>query len=462
MDRSFSDASAFSTRYPMYVIPATKLMKMNKFVIHKELLAQGVVEEFDPKGKGKVIVVSHQWLSYDHPDPQQEHFFTLKRVLDRLRNGEVNRVEDYWLHSMMFRSSGITAKEWKDNFDKTYVWIDYCCIPQLESEPDPGTVQATSLAVQSIAAYIERASLLLVLAPVCVHEDTRQPCNFASWRRRGWCRLEMMSAILSPDVRVMVCTGAEATPFLLHPFEAPRLPVGQGDFSCCELGHQMGGHRLTCDKKLLRATVEEMLQAKVVSLQREGLAAEKNWHASVQRFFLQGLPEKEVPFCMADCAQHSSEQEDVEILQRFLRERFETCRSLETLKRHVGWTRYDETRAHTSGFTLMMCAAISDHTDAVHELAAEDPGLVNQGLKRQFYHLAFMWQNVRPLSAAMAYASWDTVQALLDCKADPKAQAANGMDALFFACCIGNLKNIKQWLVTFPDWDLERTLPMVG
>ena len=53
-------------------------------------------------------------------------------------------MEDYWLHSMMFRSSGITAKaswprmgctskqgcmpmrgsqpakEWKDNFDKTY------------------------------------------------------------------------------------------------------------------------------------------------------------------------------------------------------------------------------------------------------------------------------------------------------------------------------------------------------
>ena len=29
---------------------------------------------------------------------------------------------------------------------------------------------------------------------------------------------------------------SQATPFLLHPFEAPRMPVGDGDFSCCELG----------------------------------------------------------------------------------------------------------------------------------------------------------------------------------------------------------------------------------
>lgn len=28
----------------------------------------------------------------------------------------------------------------------------------------------------------------------------------------------------------------QATPFLLHPFEAPRMPVGHGEFSCCELG----------------------------------------------------------------------------------------------------------------------------------------------------------------------------------------------------------------------------------
>ena len=42
-------------------------------------------------------------------------------------------------------------------------------------------------------------------------------------------------------------------------------------------------------------------------------------------------------------------------------------------------------KAPQPGFTLMMCAAICDNTEAVHELAAQDftNSLVNQGLKRQ-------------------------------------------------------------------------------
>lgn len=463
---NFGDLSALNARYPMYVIPMKRLMQMRKFLIHHEMLERGYLEEFTPEKQGKVIVVSHQWLSYNHPDPEQEHFYTLKRVLDRLGNGEVNRVEDYWLHSVLFRSPGITAKEWKDDFEHTYVWIDYCCIPQVEVDFDPETVHQSGLAVQSIAAYVERASLLLVLAPVCMHKETGHSCNFSSWRTRGWCRLEMMSAILSSnDVRVMVCTGAEATPFLLHPFEAPRIPVGHGDFSCCELGHCFAGHTITCDKKRLRGTMEGMLEAKIMSFKGEGKHAERSWYTSMQNFFLQGLPEKEVSFRIPQgVSLFPDDQEDVEKLHDFLRQRFNTNRGLDALKRLLGWNEYDQKRAEISGFTLMMCAAIADNSDAINELAANDPSgcLVNQGLKRHFYHLAFMWKNVRPLGAAMAFASWETVQALLDNGADPFARAANGMDAFFFACCLGNLENIKGWLKNFPKWDIERTIPIVG
>ena len=64
---------------------------MKKFLIHRDMLQRGFLQEFTAETEGKVIVVSHQWLSYSHPDPDQEHFHTLKRVLDRLHNGEVNR-----------------------------------------------------------------------------------------------------------------------------------------------------------------------------------------------------------------------------------------------------------------------------------------------------------------------------------------------------------------------------------
>lgn len=453
----------------MYVIPVRKLMQMSKFLVHREMLEKGFLEEFTPRTKGKVIVVSHEWLSYVHPDPNQEHFFTLKRVLDRLGNGEVNRVEDYWLHSVMFRSVGITAKEWKNDFDNMYIWIDYCCIPQIEVDANPETIHQSSLAVQSIAAYVERSSLLLVLAPVCIHAETGRSCNFASWRRRGWCRMEMMTAILSSNkVRIMVCTGAEATPFLMHPFEAPRLPVGDGDFSCCALGHKLGGATLTCDKKRLRGVLEEMLQAKVGTLKADGLVVERLWYASMQQHFLRNLPEKEVFSLQADQAQSShyfpEGEEDVEKLHNFLQRRLSTGRQgADALRRTLGWTNFDDQRCRSTGCTLMMCAAIADSPPAIRELAAKDKNnTVNIGLRKQYYHLAFMWKGVRPLGAAMAFSSWETVAALLDCGADPKLKCSNGMDSLFFACCIGNLTNIQGWFRRFPNWDMERRIPIMG
>mmetsp|Transcript_19 Transcript_19/g.23 ORF Transcript_19/g.23 Transcript_19/m.23 type:complete len:261 (+) Transcript_19:328-1110(+) len=254
---------------------------------------------------------------------------------------------------------------------------------------DPRAIALSSLAVQSISAYVERASLLLVLAPICVHKETRGSCNFATWRTRGWCRLEMMSAILSTrEVRVMVCTGAEATPFLLHPFEAPRMPVGHGEFSCCELGHTMGGHTIACDKQRIRGAMEEMLQAKVQSFKLDGKVPEKMWFACMQTFFLKGLPEKEVSFSIPESVSlFPDEEEDVEKLHHFLRQRFNTTRGLDPLKRLLAWTDSDKKRMDASGFTLMMCAAIADNADAVHELAATDTtgALVNQGLKRRCY-----------------------------------------------------------------------------
>lgn len=74
------------------------------------------------------------------------------------------------------------------------------------------------------------------------------------------------------------------------------MPVGYGEFSCCKLGHSFGGHTITCDKKRIRGTMEEMLQAKVASFKGVGKAAEKSWYACMQQFFLKGLPDKEVSF----------------------------------------------------------------------------------------------------------------------------------------------------------------------
>ncbi len=43
--------------------------------------------------------------------------------------------------------------------------------------------------------YVELSSLMLVLTPVCAHVDTKDACSFASWRMRGWCRMELAAAL---------------------------------------------------------------------------------------------------------------------------------------------------------------------------------------------------------------------------------------------------------------------------
>eukprot|EP00930_Biecheleria_cincta_P068183 TRINITY_DN5537_c0_g4_i1.p1 TRINITY_DN5537_c0_g4~~TRINITY_DN5537_c0_g4_i1.p1 ORF type:complete len:662 (+),score=94.37 TRINITY_DN5537_c0_g4_i1:82-2067(+) len=450
------DGAAFTTLYPMYVLPVNVLMQLPRLHVHSDMIAQGLLQEMTEHMKGKVIVISHQWLSYDSPDPNNEHLLTLQRMIGRLMNGEVSRVEDYWLHSMMFLSKGITASKWQDSLPNMYIWIDYCCIPQVSVSTDDASIAAASKAVQSIPAYVERCDLLLVLAPVCTHQDTGKACNFATWRSRGWCRTELMCAVLAPNrIRVMVCTGSEATPFLLHPFEGPRLPVGDGHFSCCSLGHRFHGKELACDKERVRSILTVMLQAKIQRLGAAGLTSERHWFTSMSQAFLQDLSAPSSDRCDRVLESANSRKE-------LSRSRSSHSRGCSELRRVLKWTPADDAHSLKTGFTLMMCAALADDFYAVQELGNSDRGLINLGLKRHFYQLAFMWKGVRPLGAAMAMSSWLTVQALLNAKADPTAQAANGMDALFFACCKGNLENIRCWLSRFPSWNLERTIPIMG
>uniref|UniRef100_A0A7S1LZR5 Uncharacterized protein n=1 Tax=Alexandrium catenella TaxID=2925 RepID=A0A7S1LZR5_ALECA len=62
----------------------------------------------------------------------------------------------------------------------------------------------------------------------------------------------------------------------------------------------------------------------------------------------------------------------------------------------------------------------------------------------------------------MVFGQWETCAALIDAGADPKKFMANGMDALFSACCKGNLPNIRAWLTRFPSWEIGRTEPGMG
>ena len=92
---------------------------------------------------------------------------------------------------------------------------------------------------QSIPAYIERSALMIILVPTCEHVDrTAELCDYSSWRRRGWCRLELMGSQLSrSQLRVMLCNGGLALPELITPVDIVHLSPGMGDYTCCARKH---------------------------------------------------------------------------------------------------------------------------------------------------------------------------------------------------------------------------------
>lgn len=445
--------------YPMHVISAKEFLKLPRLLPHHELLTRGVLKKWSPKSRNKVIIVSHQWLKYSEPDPESEHFLTLQRVLAKLMKSEVAKVDDWWLHKAVFqtKATSVGKNEWQD----ADLWIDYSCMPQVGPQSDRKTILNAAKAVESIPAYVENSDLMMVVTPVTRHKDSGELCNYASWRGRGWCRMELMCSILARrKIRTMVCIGENAKPFLLHPCEACRLVTGTGSFSCCKLGHKFNGMTMQCDKEKVRSVLDLMLTNKIEHSRSTGAITEQHFYASLRHAFLQDLPVNPSPnpeaLANVGTRQHAAEEE---------RAAAAAGSPLQQLRTRLHWKDHDDASAKTTGFTLVMCAALMDDAEAIKQLAAPAGGRVgevNIGLKKNFPHLSYMMKGATPLVGAMVFGRWETCQALIDAGADPKRTMFNGMDALFSACCKGNLPNIKAFLARFPAWEIDRTEPCMG
>ena len=179
-------------RYPMYVINVEILLKMERILHHQAMLEKGpgVMMPWEPWMHGRTIFVSHEWLSYSHPDPHGEQFRTLKRILERLMNGEIAYVESGAIEQLALgHNTKVASAKWMAALPYSYVWLDFMSIPQTcDFDPEGhisedsgyftkaysdtsegGVLKNLQLAVDSIPAYVERSSLLLVLVPICMH-----------------------------------------------------------------------------------------------------------------------------------------------------------------------------------------------------------------------------------------------------------------------------------------------------
>jgi len=119
-----------------------------------------------------------------------------------------------------------------EEYERLWVWLDYWSVPQSAQRADE-----RSAAIDSIPAYALAASFILVLCPTVVHRDTGATCNFASWERRGWCRLERLAfslarySVTSPPYVYVVREPAKIERYRNSKFHKPSQSVFCGEFT---------------------------------------------------------------------------------------------------------------------------------------------------------------------------------------------------------------------------------------
>lgn len=307
--------STTDSAFPMMVMKMQGFLDLTFMEPYDRLRASGHLEEA-PRG-AVVHIISHQWLGSAHPDPngiqlrRLQHFFRTMMLPDGCDDlftpadwasfsvGSANgafaaarsaTAKTHWKVLSEKDGNGNASSATEVGFKSVfaedilngYVWLDFASVPQTTIEmPEARRKQVLaeqSRAIESIPDYFRAATYFYVCAPAAPHENGSL-CDFASWRNRGWCRLEEWANILSPAKTMMpiVITDQpkvfilEFLDFFLFRAARRECSVFHGQFKCCECGHVItlpGGRsiQIPCDKEELMPLVGRMYDEKLQAL----------------------------------------------------------------------------------------------------------------------------------------------------------------------------------------------------
>ena len=75
--------------YGFYALPIAHLLELTEWVPHQDLLAAGKLVEVKPDDtETEVVFCSHQWTSFDAPDPTMDQLKVLQSVIRKLMAGK--------------------------------------------------------------------------------------------------------------------------------------------------------------------------------------------------------------------------------------------------------------------------------------------------------------------------------------------------------------------------------------
>jgi len=438
--------------------------------VHQELKKRDFLINWrDVSSDAEIVFVSHEWLSWAHPDPNGEQLRVLCRVLKRLKEGELDTEMDPF-HTILYKHKFTTkGKDWKEMLRKTYLWVDWFSMPQssIVKEEKIGKEKMAvlrkegSMAIQSIPAYVERSDFIMILVPSLYHSDRKVPTCYRTWRRRGWCLLELYAAVMARDSSnpPLLVRSERGTPSWMCPLEVMKLSIGLADFTCCQRNHVVttetqkimsGGSvkKIPCDKPIAGGIFEQLIKAKINHLfDASGDFVMARLYYMLKHWWMRGLNHENKKLI---------KDENQSVVVKF--------------KKKLRWCK-DESWFDSAGVGILAYAVMSDEIHVVRELLQE--------LKRDFkgdeytrrleshfrdegYVALGIPGRTTTLMSAMMLASPEIVSMLLEHGANVDSVDMTGSDALMLASAMGRSKNVQFWIERFKNWDVNRIDTVFG
>ena len=181
-------------------------------------------------------------------------------------------------------------KNWNERLKNAVVWYDAFSIPQLNR----GNLL---LAVESIPAYIEQASMFMVLCPLVEHHEQlsedgqhRDVLSYASWQDRGWCRMEAVCRLLSRNTGPVVVINSKKNYELGRLQDLFFMPVGEGTFSCCTMNHMINGQKIPCDREKVVGALTHLVRKLLLDLEQSSDQKDYHFLRTLWPVVFSGLP----------------------------------------------------------------------------------------------------------------------------------------------------------------------------
>lgn len=406
--------------FPMWVLPISTFLQMSgPPPCCQQLLADGKLVQWEP---GMFcLFLSHQWLSENAADPLGQKLHVLRRALRNILSGKL-KVQTDVLFFILCKKVLELSQEELTRLRQGYIWFDWFSIPQITARLSGANHDHLDAdvknAVDSIPFYTQVAHIFVCFCPSMQHHESHEPCDELTWSRRGWCRVEMLGAVLSrrKTQRLLVIKSATQAS-IKFPSDSLLLHPGKGEFA------------VQGDKVALYDVVDQMFSSHLRHLEATS-ATEHAWDSfrifkAMKEHFLQGLgTEKQ----KEELRNTSLQLAEVESFLAQLKLSSKSVRS-------------------PTGLGPMFFAAAAGNIPVLRS-CAEAKADVNEQITSAGEHpMLLILAGMSPLhSAACLNGDPQVLACLLELRANPELRAKGGLTPLHGASGAGHVKCIDFFL----------------